>query len=567
MRRLHLFSAFVLVASVAVAAWSSGCGTDPDPGSQFPDATADATDDFSADSPIPIPDTGPTTYDDFPTPIIEGGDGGPGAPSNSPTLFGGADAGAIDGGGAGPCLTEPEIGSLYPKNWLRPRFRWNATGGQNLFELRLHVDNQKNDLLVYTASSQWTMPKAMWDALRLHSADVPMTLTIRGGVWNGSVLSGVAVGSQGPLGIAPAEAPGAIVYWWIKSQTGRKGFTVGDETVVSALTPAQVKQRPVDCIGCHSGSPTGEDVIVSAPPSAWANVLARVDPAFDGGVGSVPPFSGPSGLASLASGTLGITATSKSHWQNGDRVVVGSDGTNLVWIDVEATTPGAARGVIARTGNAPAAGTLAGAPTFSHDGKSIVYVATNHTADGRLGGYYQSQTDNGSRADLYTVPYANRAGGAIAPLSGAAEANVQEYYPAFSPDDTLVAFNRAPNDTNMYNQAQAELYVISSQGGTPTRLAANDPPACSGKTSPGVTNSWPKWAPSVETVNGRTYYWIVFSSTRTGANPQLFISPVVVENGQTKTYAALYLWNQAPDEGNHTPAWEYFKLPPPPPPN
>ncbi len=407
----------------------------------------------------------------------------------------------------------------------------------------------------------------MWDALRVHSADVPMTLTVRGGTWNGTTLSGIAIGSQGPIGIAPAEAPGAIVYWWIKNQTGLKGFTVGDETVAAALTSAQVKQRPVDCIGCHSGTPTGEDVIVSAPPSAWANVAARIDPNSDAGVGSTPPFGGTAGLAALAQGTLGITSMSKSHWTNGDRVVVGSDGTNLVWIDVEATTPGSARGTIARTGNAPAAGTLAGAPSFSHDGKNIVYVATNRTADGRLGGNYQQQADPGSLADLYVVPYNNRAGGAIAPLAGASDPNQLEYYPAYSPDDALVAYNRAAIGRNMYNQSQAELYVFPSQGGTPVRLAANDPPACSGKTSPGVTNSWPKWAPSVETINGKTYYWIVFSSVRLGANPQLFISPVVVEGGIAKTYAALYLWNQPADEGNHTPAWEFFKLPPPPPPN
>ncbi len=567
MTRSHAALFVFLGAGVAAGAFA-GCGSDPDPTSVFPDAGPDAIDDVLVltDS-SPLPDAGPTEFNDFPPPIVVGGDGGPGAPQNAPTLFGDVDGGATDGGGAGPCLVEPEIGSLYPRNWLRPRFRWNATGGQNLFELRLHVDNQKTDLLVYTVATQWTMPKVMWDALRQNSADVPMTLTVRGGVWNGTALSNVAVGSTGPIGIAPAEAPGAIVYWWIKSQTGLKGFTVGDETVVPALTSAQVKQRPVTCIGCHSGSPTGEDVILSAPPSAWANVAARIDPAADAGVGSTPPFAGTAGLAALAQGTLGITSMSKSHWQPGDRVVVGSDGTNLVWIDVEATTPGAARGTIARTGTAPAAGTLAGAPSFSHDGKNIVYVATNRLTDGRLGGFYQSQTDNGSRADLFVVPYANRAGGAITPLTGANDPNVQEYYPAYSPDDSLVAFNRAPNDRNMYNQSQAELYVISSQGGTPVRLAANDPPACSGKTSPGVTNSWPKWAPNVETVKGKTYYWIVFSSVRLGANPQLFISPVVVENGQAKTYAALYLWNQPADEGNHTPAWEFFKLPPPPPPN
>ena len=100
-------------------------------------------------------------------------------------------------------------------------------------------------------------------------------------------------------------------------------------------------------------------------------------------------------------------------------------------------------------------------------------------------------------------------------------------------------------------------------GGTATRLAANDPPACSGATSPGVLNSWPKWAPEVQSYRGRQYYWISFSSTRAGANPQLYVSGLVVENGTLRTYRSLYLWNQPAGESNHTAAWDAFRFMPP----
>jgi hypothetical protein len=119
----------------------------------------------------------------------------------------------------------------------------------------------------------------------------------------------------------------------------------------------------------------------------------------------------------------------------------------------------------------------------------------------------------------------------------------------------------------MYNQADAEVFVIPASGGTATRLAANDPPACAGLTSPGVTNSWPKWAPEATTVNGKTYYWVIFSSTRGETHkPQLYVTGVVVSGDQVETHAALYLWNQPADESNHTPAWDVFKIPPAPPP-
>jgi hypothetical protein len=171
-------------------------------------------------------------------------------------------------------------------------------------------------------------------------------------------------------------------------------------------------------------------------------------------------------------------------------------------------------------------------------------------------------------ADLYVVQYNDGDGGPASALSGAATQEWAEYYPAISPDDTLVAFNRIPNGNNMYNAGAAELFVIPSIGGEPVRLLANDPPACSGKTSPGITNSWPKWSPEAKTNAGRTFYWVIFSSTRSeGGNPQLYVTGIVKEGTTITTYPALYLWNQPSAENNHTPAWDVFEIPKVPPPS
>ena len=134
---------------------------------------------------------------DFPAgPIIDTG-----APANSGTLFGGQGAGS-----GGPCLIEPEPGTLFPRNWLRPRFTWIAASGENLFELRLHAQNEVNDLVVYTAQTSWTLPLDMWLALSTHIVDQPITMTIRGGVLQGSSLGSIATGSSGPMTIAPYVA-------------------------------------------------------------------------------------------------------------------------------------------------------------------------------------------------------------------------------------------------------------------------------------------------------------------------------------------------------------------------
>ncbi len=536
------------LASIVSASAFAACGGD-DNNSGFDASKGDGT--ISDSSPFgdgfndPDAFNGPWT--DFPpTPVIDTPDAGPAAPPNSSTLFGDPDAGASSGG---PCLVEPEIGSLYPKNWLRPRFHWIAANGENLFEIRVHVANQVNDLLVYTAETSWTMPLVMWQGLAVHSNDQPMTIAVRGGVYASPNLTNVALGSSGPLGIAPVDAPGAIVYWTTSGGSSLKGFSIGDETVVPVLTPPQVQEFGATCIGCHTSTPDGMYAELTTSNN-WNNAIASIE---GNTVGQVPPWLGAAGSAALQQAPRGISVTSPAHWTNNDYVVVTTfNDSDLSWVDLSVAT-GTATGVFTRTGDTR----KAGAPTWSHDGNTIMYTSTTAVLTGRL--------DNGD-ADLYSIPYANRAGGTATPLQGASDPNYEEYYPAYSPDDQLIAFDRIGNNLNMYNQPQAEVFVIPASGGTATRLVANDPPACTGKVSPGVTNSWPKWAPQATPASGgRTFYWVVFSSIRDeNGNPQLYVTPVVVANGTVTTYHALYLWNQPAAENNHTPAWDNFKIPPPP---
>ena len=72
----------------------------------------------------------PGSWNDFPSePVVDTSTGMP--PSDAPTLF--AQPGETDGG---PCLVEPVAGAVMPLNWIRPRVRFVALAGQNLFEIR-----------------------------------------------------------------------------------------------------------------------------------------------------------------------------------------------------------------------------------------------------------------------------------------------------------------------------------------------------------------------------------------------------------------------------------------------
>ena len=113
----------------------------------------------------------------------------PGHPITDGTVPGnvGQIFGTPGGAAGGPCIIEPQDNSLFPNNWLRPRFRFTA--GQGLYEIRVHAANQANDLVVYTSNTTWTMPKPMWQALALHTRDMPITVSVRGAAPTGGSVS------------------------------------------------------------------------------------------------------------------------------------------------------------------------------------------------------------------------------------------------------------------------------------------------------------------------------------------------------------------------------------------
>lgn len=549
------------ILATTTGAALAACGSDS---SKFDDALDEGHD--GGVSPVaPAPgfgrpdDGGEESWFDFPKdPIIDTSDLDGGAststPANAAELFESGSTGTEHA----PCLLEPEIGSLVPKNWLRPRFRWTVPSDANIFEIRVHVENQVNDLVVYTTASRWTMPKEMWDGLRAHSAAKDISISIRGGKYADGVVSGITKGSSGPWEIAPVEAPGSIVYWRIigGSKADLKGFSAGDETVVPALDPSNVEQKAgTQCVGCHISSPDGKYAIFSSDnfgDKKYGIGIGSIEPEKEG---ELPPFLTSEAKDALENYLLGISTTAAPFWTTGKHLVVASREGEIRWVNLDGTTAQTVKGVVALDGHSR---TRPNSPNLSHDGERLVYVSGNSETDGR---------PSGSNNDIWIVPFNEGAGGAAKALEGAATQGINEYYPSFSPDDRFVAFNRTTGGP--YSSPNAEVFVVSSDGGKPQRLAANDPPECSGKTSPGVENSWPKWAPAKpapETVDGKTYYWVVFSSTRFNATRrQLFMAPVVVDaKGTVLPYKALYLWNQPAAENNHTPAWDVFAIPPAP---
>jgi hypothetical protein len=630
-----------------VLALAGSCADDTPRGST--DSAAGARDRFSNAEPTgstagpagsaPVLSDCHPQCQDFPAePILD--DGGPSpVPADAAARFGTADR----FGDGGPCVLEPALsdgelpGALLPPNWLRPRFRFEPLAGETLWEIRLRAESEAHDLVAYTTATVWTLPREVWRGMGVNLRDAEITVTVRGLGKDGGTPSG----TRGSFSIAPVEARGKLVYWGTRSSevapdtSQLTGFAVGDEGVATALTVPQVGDRGVtnedgrglragygaepghvQCIGCHVSTPDGE-AVAFLDHWPWNLVVASVQP---GRAGQRPAYLTQGAELLLSQPWQGMPSFSPAHWSEARRILVAaysprgaedgvgfggpmypSSADGLAWFDLATDArfeadpamgdvqaqlndrirqvQGEAWGLLELGGETRSAAS----PDFSHDGRRIVYAAADFTRDGRL-------AENNAEVDLHVVPFANGAGGEVKPLPGAAEPGVAEYYPAFSADDRLVAFTRVdPIDANaLYYRPDGEIHVVPAEGGRATRLIANDPPACSGERSPGVINSWPKWAPSVPRVAAsaaefgkppRSFYFLIFSSARaypgqfelprTQYSPpdtrssQLYMAAIVRDDdsGELTTHPATYLWNQDPSTSNLTPAWDEFDIP------
>jgi hypothetical protein len=550
--------------------------------------------------------------------------------------------------GAALCIIEPRDGMLIPANMLRPRVRFNGTG--SIHQIRLHAEREANDLVVYTTQNPWIVPVDIWEGLSKNVFEEDVTVTVRSAGAGGSTSEGSV-----KFRIAPVQAGGSMIYWGATNEqpglstTRLLAFGVGEEAVITALRPGDVRetmlgdnaqinraefgapQGQARCVGCHTSTGDGKAVITG---DHWPWNLAVTD--ISQGAGGRPADISPLGALLLQMPWLGVSSTSRGDWATGSRIAITSAGPRpammpgfvprqdqqhqdmgfgqsqnqtgrdaLIWIDMAA--PGAVPaldglnddkevgaamiaafgsgwGVIERSGDPRAAVT----PDWSHDGATIAYTSTDSTSDGRVG-------NDANEVDIYTVPFARGRGGQASPLAGASAPGVAEYYPDFSADDRYIAFNRVEQGRGrIYYHPQGEIYVVPAAGGQATRLAANDPPACTGESSPGVTNSWPKWSPTVRggpensPHEGKLYYFLLFSSARQspfrlgqGPASQLYLATLVqLPDGTLQTYPAMYLWNQAfeitdpnadPPQvvplqtSNLTPAFDEFVIPPRPP--
>jgi hypothetical protein len=398
------------------------------------------------------------------------------------------------------------------------------------------------------------LPADAWKGVAAHSAT--LTVTVRGMPAAGGSMSKAST----VLNIAPVDAGGAMIYWGTTSNeettTTSKlvGLQVGQEGTVDALhvdditegdlfdevggtkasppvtSAGAVAAAPghVSCVGCHTSTPDGKAVAFK-DGWPWAGILASIE---KGTVGQRPSYVTDVGAREIQMPFIGTFTFSSAFWSDTSHLAVSiysqpslgigwagerniATSSELSWFELSApgTMPsggqqvsaavvadkGSTWGFIPRTGDSRAAVM----PDWSHDGTKIAYTSAAQIAGGHVGGLSAdgvTPLTTPTESDIYTVPFNNKLGGAATPVAGASSQGVAEYYPDFSADDQFIAFNRVGNINGyFYYRADGEIAIVPAAGGSPVRLQANTPPACTGETSPGLLNSWPKWSPNVET--------------------------------------------------------------------
>jgi hypothetical protein len=191
-----------------------------------------------------------------------------------------------------------------------------------------------------------------------------------------------------------------------------------------------------------------------------------------------------------------IASTFKTG-MNGSFGVFNGDGTTLLQTDVLPTMPTKMQ---------------ATQPDLSKDDATLVYVVPqtmtismagdHHFMGGSLYASSFNATTNvlGAPMLLLQAPHD--------PLD-AGVGSRSFYYPSFSPPGDFVVFNDAPFGDSFYNtEARVKLiHYPPMAGDQPIDLPALNK-------ADGLSNSWPRWSPFVQTYKGKKILWVTFSSNR-----------------------------------------------------
>ncbi len=412
-----------------------------------------------------------------------------GTPACAPTALG------------APTIAYPPDGVLLPPNMNVLEVQFVPPAGATLFEVSftnsitdVRVETQCNPVPDVRGGPSMgcgvTLPLAAWQDIANHNRDGdPVHVTVRA-TKDGTCVA--ASTTKVDLAFAKDDLAGGIYYWQSATYGGIAGTTGGIYshdfgTFDPTPAPFYTSGATGTCVGCHNLSRDGQRMAV-----------ATDDPDADDEFGDVRMHVMDVGARSVVGGknlSPGFQTFTHDHAK--------LFGSNWKAQNVSFTVWDGNGATLLATDTLPAA-TAATQPDLSKDDGTLVFVVPKAGTIWKLGDHHFA---GGS---LYTATFNPATSAMGAPTSLLAATGTQNfYYPQLSPDQSFVVFNAAPDGDAFYNRnARVKLlHLPSAAGATPIDLAALN-------VKDGLTNSWPRWSPFVQTYKGHKLLWLTFSSNR-----------------------------------------------------
>jgi hypothetical protein len=469
---------------------------------------------------------------------------------------------------------------------------------------------------------QLAVDTTSWTALAAaNRGGEPIAITVRG-TTDGTCAST----SEDTIHVSLAKEDVLGTYFYWKSEPGVLGTSgqVWGQTFGNTTTsPGQNLTSPTFgnpvCSGCHHLSRDGSRMLVYPDDDT--------DPDYGGLEGSyidLTPWPSDAGVTLAAGQPPGWTAigpSAGSYLTSNGLPCQATDASTCPQTELAgypAPVPvnsfslwNGQSGKFASAVTIGAAGTRPTMPDWSVDGTSVVYVQPAAVASWDTG--QRNDDDHIFGGSLYSVPYEG-SGAFGAPKALVASHGENNYYPSYSPDTpaSFVLFDRAPLDMTVAtltgcagtspratcpndsyaNPAARVMLVANTPGASPVDLQNAN--GSSTSIAAALSNSYPRFAPFVQSYKGQMLYWITFSSTRDYGllvlnhkdgmyqcypsdsyewpgsvhtnlvdklceHPQLWMAPVLVGAGAQITSdpsgVAFWIPYQDPTSHNHMASW------------
>lgn len=467
----------------------------------------------------------------------------------------GADSG-LDAGGAAtdfnngpasnvaackPSLVYPADGVLLPPNMnvIQVHFT-KGSPANDLFEISF--SNAVTDVRVITKCKGATpadgqtlnggcvfeLNQAEWDYVaKTNRNGDPVSVKVRGLGCDGN---NVASSDTRQVSFAKEDLLGTLYYWAsMRITVGATGYNSGGvfrydfgvrgQLPDPVLTPSSGSNPTHLCIGCHTVSRDGRQMIFDFDDNDDDDEYGDVNTDIFDIAASKP-------ATAIVKNSSNAFEPGYHVWDRGTSQFLLSDGPGNTATPNGAFTRVSPGG--SKLGNAfPTAadgGVMRGTtPDWAPDDSQVVFAAPpNVYSNGATAGYWMKHA--GPRDDLmfagaslYTAPW-NASSNALGAATLLFQSNGTDnyYYPAYSPDGSLLAFNYAPSGSNFHNPlARVKVVVAGQASPTAVDLAKlNDDPTVQNGAAGRVTNSWPRWSPFVQTYKSGNILWITMSSTR-----------------------------------------------------